>query len=52
MVEGTDYVMIDHKMLSRTRNRAGIMIGTARANPGKSVSQPRRTWTTPSARRR
>ncbi|MEM9185640.1 MAG: 6-phosphofructokinase [Planctomycetota bacterium] len=40
MVEGADYVMIDHKMLSRTRNRAGIMIGTARANPGKMVSAP------------
>lgn len=40
LVEGTDYVMIDHAMLSRTRNRAGIMIGTARANPGKMVSHP------------
>ncbi|MEN1678935.1 MAG: 6-phosphofructokinase [Planctomycetota bacterium] len=40
LVEGSDYVMIDHKMLSRTRNRAGIMIGTARANPGKGVSSP------------
>lgn len=38
--EGEAYVMIDHKMLSRTRNRAGIMIGTARANPGKLVSAP------------
>ncbi len=38
--EGSDYVMIDHKMLSRTRNRRGIMIGTARANPGKMVSSP------------
>ncbi len=40
LVEGSDYVMIDHKMLSRTRNRQGIMIGTARANPGKLVSSP------------
>ena len=40
LVEGADYVMIDHPMLSRTRNRAGIMIGTARANPGKMVSSP------------
>ena len=40
LVEGSDYVMIDHKMLSRTRNRQGIMIGTARANPGKMVSSP------------
>ena len=40
MIEGSDYVMIDHKMLGRTRNRQGIMIGTARANPGKNVSSP------------
>ncbi|MEQ8849866.1 6-phosphofructokinase [Botrimarina sp.] len=40
LVEGADYVMIDHQMLSRTRNRQGIMIGTARANPGKLVSHP------------
>lgn len=40
LVEGTDYVMIDHRMLSRTRSRQGIMIGTARANPGKMVSHP------------
>jgi len=40
MVKGEDYVMIDHAMLSRTRNRAGIMIGTARANPGKLISAP------------
>ncbi|MEM6331118.1 MAG: 6-phosphofructokinase [Planctomycetota bacterium] len=40
LVEGKDYVMIDHAMLSRTRSRAGIMIGTARANPGKGVSSP------------
>lgn len=40
LVEGADYVMIDHKMLSRTRNRSGIMIGTARANPGKLISSP------------
>lgn len=38
--EGKDYVMIDHSMLSRTRSRPGIMIGTARANPGKLVSSP------------
>ncbi len=40
LVEGEHYVMVDHQMLSRTRNRGGIMIGTARANPGKSVSAP------------
>lgn len=40
LVEGEDYVMIDHQMLSRTRSKRGIMIGTARANPGKMVSHP------------
>jgi len=40
LVEGEDYVMFDHKMLRRTRNSQGIMIGTARANPGKMVSHP------------
>lgn len=38
--QGTDYVVIDHPMLSRTRSKQGIMIGTARANPGKMVSSP------------
>ncbi len=40
MVEGEDYIPIDHKVLKRTRNTQGIMIGTARANPGKQVSNP------------
>ncbi len=40
LVEGEDYVMINHKLLKRTRNSQGIMIGTARANPGKLVSSP------------
>ncbi|MEQ8837154.1 MAG: 6-phosphofructokinase, partial [Lacipirellulaceae bacterium] len=38
--EDRDYVMMNHKMLRRTRNSQGIMIGTARANPGKMVSHP------------
>lgn len=38
--EGRDYVMITHKMLKRTRSSRGIMIGTARTNPGKNVSSP------------
>lgn len=38
--EGSDYVMVDHAMLRRTRNSQGILIGTARANPGKEVSHP------------
>jgi 6-phosphofructokinase len=40
LVEGRDYVMINQGMLSRTRNSQGIIIGTARANPGKNVSDP------------
>ena len=39
-VEGRDYVTITQKMLGRTRNSQGIIIGTARANPGKNVSSP------------
>jgi 6-phosphofructokinase len=40
LVEGRDYVMVTHRMLGRTRNSQGILIGTARANPGKDVSHP------------
>ncbi len=40
MVEGSDYIKINHSVLKRTRNSQGIMIGTARANPGKMVSDP------------
>jgi len=40
MQEGRDYVKITHGVLKRTRNSQGIMIGTARANPGKDVSEP------------
>lgn len=37
---GADYVVIDAKLLKRTRNTQGILIGTARSNPGKFVSHP------------
>jgi 6-phosphofructokinase 1 len=40
LVEGRDYVLVDPKMLRRTRNSQGILIGTARTNPGKGVSHP------------
>jgi ATP-dependent phosphofructokinase / diphosphate-dependent phosphofructokinase len=40
LVEGRDYVMVTHRMLGRTRNSQGILIGTARANPGKEISHP------------
>lgn len=32
-----DYVVLDHTRLKRTRNSQGIMIGSARTNPGKLV---------------
>ena len=38
MQEGRDYVMLDHARLKRTRNSQGIMIGSARTNPGKLVT--------------
>jgi 6-phosphofructokinase 1 len=37
---GRDYIDIDHNVLRRTRNSQGILIGTARTNPGKDVSSP------------
>ncbi|MBN2473779.1 MAG: 6-phosphofructokinase [Pirellulales bacterium] len=40
MAEGRDYIRITHNVLKRTRNSQGILIGTARANPGKEVSDP------------
>lgn len=38
--EGRDYINITHSIIKRTRNSRGIIIGTARANPGKLVSHP------------
>ena len=38
--EGTAFIRITHKTLKRTRNSRGIMIGTARTNPGKHVNSP------------
>ena len=40
LVEGKHYIKIDHPILKRTRNSQGIMIGTARTNPGKNISHP------------
>lgn len=40
LVVGQDYIVIEHKTLRRTRNQQGILIGTSRANPGKSISHP------------
>ncbi|MEZ6128270.1 MAG: 6-phosphofructokinase [Planctomycetaceae bacterium] len=38
--EGHDYIHLNEVMLRRTRSKQGIIIGTARANPGKFVSSP------------
>ncbi len=38
--EDDDYVLLDHQRLRRSRNSQGIMIGTARDNPGKKISHP------------
>lgn len=40
LVEGDDYYVMTHNLLRRTRSSQGIMIGTARTNPGKYVSHP------------
>ncbi len=37
---GRDYIHLDQKVLRRTRNSQGILIGTARTNPGRGVSHP------------
>ncbi len=37
---GKDYLKITPRMMRRVRNSQGILIGTARANPGKHVSHP------------
>lgn len=38
--EGKHYVSLRHTMLKRSRSSQGIMIGTARSNPGKKISHP------------
>lgn len=40
MVEGRDYIRLNQQTLKRTRNSPGIIIGTARTNPGKFVTSP------------
>jgi ATP-dependent phosphofructokinase / diphosphate-dependent phosphofructokinase len=37
---GRDYIALDQKVMRRTRNSQGILIGTARTNPGRDVSHP------------
>lgn len=40
LVAGRDYIKITPEFLKRTRSAQGIMLGTARTNPGKHVSAP------------
>ncbi|MDO4571280.1 MAG: 6-phosphofructokinase [Planctomycetia bacterium] len=38
--EGVDYVRLDQMQLEGRRTEGGILIGSARANPGKAMSRP------------
>ena len=40
LVEGDAYIRITHDQMHHSRTSQGIMIGTARTNPGKSISSP------------
>lgn len=40
LIEGVHYMKLSEVMLRRTRSRQGILIGTARANPGKHITSP------------
>jgi ATP-dependent phosphofructokinase / diphosphate-dependent phosphofructokinase len=40
LAEGRDYIRVTPEFLKRTRSGQGIMIGTARTNPGKHVASP------------
>jgi 6-phosphofructokinase 1 len=40
LVAGRDYIVLDQQVLKRSRNSQGILIGTARANPGKKIEHP------------
>ncbi len=40
LVEGQHYIMLDQRRLKRTRNTQGILIGTARTNPGSDIWHP------------
>lgn len=40
LLEGKDYMDLNEKMLRKTRSRQGILIGTARSNPGKYITSP------------
>ncbi|MEX2114226.1 MAG: 6-phosphofructokinase [Pirellulales bacterium] len=40
LLQDRDYIMLTGRVLRRTRNSQGILIGTARTNPGRDVAHP------------
>jgi 6-phosphofructokinase 1 len=40
LVQDRDYIQLNGRVLRRTRNSQGILIGTARTNPGRDVAHP------------
>ncbi|MBL8816258.1 MAG: 6-phosphofructokinase [Planctomyces sp.] len=40
LIDGVHYMKLTEVMLRRTRSKQGILIGTARANPGKMITAP------------
>jgi len=40
LIEDMHFVKLGHHQLKRSRSSQGIMIGTARTNPGKNISHP------------
>ncbi|MFP6614138.1 MAG: 6-phosphofructokinase [Pirellulales bacterium] len=40
MLENRDFIRITENTLKRTRNTQGILLGTARTNPGKLINSP------------
>ncbi len=40
LIEGVHYKNLTEESLRRTRSKEGIIIGTARANPGKQITSP------------
>ncbi len=40
LVRDRDYIEIDHHVLRRTRNSQGVLLGTARTNPGRDIMAP------------
>lgn len=40
MQVGSDYIIVEPKVLRRTRNTQGVLIGTARTNPGSEITEP------------